>query len=88
MIEEEPAYEYPVPEEPPVTLTKPEPLSGWERFARIRRLIIFLLGVAIMIDALTDRSYVVPELIVGMIMVGVLPIDDFVKSLTRSRRRG
>ena len=87
MIEEEPpAYEYPVVEEAP-TYTVPK-TSPRERFARIRRLVIFILGCAVMIDALWDRQYVVPELIVGMIMVGVLPIDEFIKTMRSPRRRG
>jgi hypothetical protein len=76
-------YEYPIPE--PVTYTVPK-TSPRERFSRIRRLVIFILGCAIMIDALWDRQYVVPELIIGMIMVGVLPIDEFIASLRRKPR--
>jgi hypothetical protein len=68
-----------------------EPLEPtWYRtgFPMIRRVVIFLLGVAVMIDALWDRQYVVPELIVGMIMVGVLPIDEVLKSMMARRRKG
>jgi hypothetical protein len=68
-----------------------EPLEpSWYRtgFPIIRRVVIFLLGMAIMIDALWDRQYVVPELIIGMIMVGVLPLDEVLKSLTSKRRKG
>jgi hypothetical protein len=63
---------------------------SWFRtgFPFIRRLVVFLLGVAIMIDALWDRQYVVPELIIGMIMVGVLPLDEVLKSMMSRRRRG
>ena len=53
----------------------------------VRRIVVFLLGVAIIIDALWDQDFVVPELIVGMIMVGVLPVDEFVKSFQTRRRR-
>lgn len=56
-------------------------------FPYIRRMVVFCLGVAIMIDALWDRQYVVPELIIGMIMVGVLPIDETLKSLAKRRNR-
>ena len=56
-------------------------------FQLARRLIIFALGAAIIIDALTDKQYVVPELIIGMIMVGVLPLDDFAHLLRRNGRR-
>jgi hypothetical protein len=79
-------YQYQYPLEEPVTYTKPRTTNPRERFANIRRLVIFVLGVAIMIDALWDRQYVVPELIIGMIMVGVLPIDDFIRSFQRKPR--
>lgn len=79
-------YQYPAAEEESVHYAKPK-IDPRSNFAQIRRLVIFILGVAIMIDALWDRQYVVPELIIGMIMVGVLPIDDFIRSL-RGRRRG
>ena len=82
MIEEEPEY---TPDELPTY--RPPKISPRERFNVIRRIIVFALGVAIMIDALWDRQYVVPELIIGMIMVGVLPIDEAIKSMTASRRR-
>ena len=65
-----------------------EPALFTEHFAWVRRLVVFLLGVAVIIDALWDRQYVVPELIVGMILVGVLPIDEVIKSSTSRRRRG
>ena len=55
----------------------------WWQF--LRRVVIFALGVAIIIDALWDQQYVVPELIVGLIMTGVLPLDDLAHLV---RRRG
>lgn len=57
-------------------------------FPIIRRSVIFLLGVAVMIDALWDRQYVVPELVIGMIMVGVLPVDELIGSLAKRRKGG
>jgi hypothetical protein len=68
--------------------TTVEKTSFSDRFAVFRRVIVFLLGMAVIIDALWDRSYVVPELIIGMILVGVLPIDEVIKSMTSRRRRG
>ena len=90
MIEEEPAYQYPAtpPPEPTPTPLAPPGDTARERFSAIRRLVVFILGCAIIIDALWDRSYVVPELIVGMIMVGVLPIDEFITGISKRRRRG
>jgi hypothetical protein len=59
-----------------------------EYFPIVRRIVVFLLGCAVIIDALWDRQYVVPELIIGMILVGVLPINEVVESMTSKRRRG
>ena len=55
----------------------------WPTF---RRIVVFLLGVCVIIDALFDRNYVVPELIMGLILVGVLPLDDLVRLVTHSNR--
>ena len=57
-------------------------------FQLLRRVVVFALGAAVIIDALWDRQYVVPELIVGMIKVGVLPIDEVVESAASRRHRG
>lgn len=48
----------------------------WPIFAAIRHLIVFLLGVLIIIDGLNDATHTIPKLIIGMIMVGVLPLDS------------
>ena len=45
-------------------------------FTVIRHIVIFLLGVLIIVDALANATYVIPKLIIGMIMVGVLPIEN------------
>ena len=50
-------------------------------FAAVRRIVVFLLGCAVIIDALWDQNFVVPELIIGMILVGILPIDEFMASV-------
>jgi hypothetical protein len=52
----------------------------------IRRVVIFGLGVAVIVDALWDQKFVVAELIVGLILVGVLPLDDFMRIVLRARR--
>ena len=55
-------------------------------FVLVRRVVVFVLGAAVIIDALTDKQYVVPELVIGMIMVGVLPLDEFAHLLRRNGR--
>jgi hypothetical protein len=49
--------------------------AWWGRF---RRSVIFLLGVAIIIDSLTDADQALGKLIAGLLMVGVLPIEDLI----------
>ena len=49
------------------------PVTIWPA---VRAVIVFCLGVAIILDALIGRSEVVPKLVVGMVMVGVLPLDS------------
>jgi hypothetical protein len=49
--------------------------AWWGRF---RRSVIFLLGAAIIIDSLTDADQALGKLIAGLLMVGVLPIEDLI----------
>ena len=55
-------------------------------FAAIRRITVFGLGVWIIADALIETESI-PMLIVGMVMVGVLPIDDVIYNAGWHRRR-
>lgn len=55
-------------------------ISYWQAF---RRVVTFLLGVAVVVDALWDQNFVIPELVVGMILVGILPLEDFVRIVRR-----
>lgn len=48
-------------------------------FDVVRRVMVFLLGVAVVIDALVADS--IGELIVGAVMVGVLPLDAALRAL-------
>ncbi len=52
----------------------------WQLF---RRVVVFLLGAAIIIDALWDQKFVAVELVIGMILVGVLPLEDFMRIVMR-----
>jgi len=49
----------------------------------IRRVIIFFLGVAVIVDALIEEDAVTGKLIVGVIMIGVLPLDDLAVLIPR-----
>lgn len=54
-------------------------------FDLVRRLMVFLLGVAVILEALTDES--MPELLIGMVMVGVLPIENLLQGWWRPPHR-
>jgi hypothetical protein len=45
-------------------------------FDAFKRLVIFILGVCIIIEGLYDDGVPVKSIILGMIMVGVLPLED------------
>jgi hypothetical protein len=45
-------------------------------FDAVRRITIFILGVLIIIEALYEESVPIKSIILGMIMVGVLPLED------------
>lgn len=53
----------------------------WGRF---RRVVVFLLGCAVILDSLLEKNTAtVGKLIVGLLMVGVLPLDDLVRLFAR-----
>lgn len=47
----------------------------------IRRAIAFLLGVAVIIDALARDAHVVAELIVGLVLLGYSPFDTVINAI-------
>lgn len=47
----------------------------------VRRVVIFGLGVGVVLDALMADKTNLWELVVGMVLVGVLPLDDVVRYL-------
>jgi hypothetical protein len=49
----------------------------WAFFNVLRRVIVFSLGVVVILESLNDRDDAVAELVIGMVMVGILPLDDF-----------
>lgn len=53
----------------------------WDLFEGFRRIVVFGLGVFIILDALIDdKDKLIPELIIGMIMVGILPVENVISS--------
>jgi len=53
--------------------------------ADIRRAVVWILGAALIIDALASSTDVVPELIIGLVMIGVLPLEDVVMTYAKAR---
>lgn len=54
----------------------------------IRRIVTFLLGCTVIVDALLQTAIHTGELIVGLILIGVLPIDDLLRIFGRTRNGG
>jgi hypothetical protein len=68
-------------------VTERERQSFWRLFESVRRVVVFLLGVLIIVDGLigeTDNQ--VPMLVIGMVMVGVLPLENLVGPWLNKRR--
>jgi hypothetical protein len=60
---------------------------GWEIFAGIKRVVIFLLGVLVIVDSLLGGEDKLSQLIVGSVLVGILPVEDFLGFGSRVRNR-
>jgi hypothetical protein len=55
----------------------------------VRRIGIFALGAAVIIDSLVEKNYPsLGKLIIGLLMVGVMPLDDLLRALTKHRGGG
>lgn len=50
----------------------------WMVFEGVRRIVVFCLGVIIFIDGVVDPEHSVPELVIGMVMVGILPVENVI----------
>lgn len=44
-------------------------------FVVVRQVVCFLLGVALLIDTVVGHTVNVAELVAGLLLVGILPID-------------
>ena len=45
-------------------------------FDTVRRVTTFVLGVVIIVNALNNQEDPVAELVIGMVMVGILPVES------------
>ncbi len=48
-----------------------------------REVVTFALGVAVVLDALLEPHTSVPELVVGLVMIGVLPLERLLAAIGR-----
>lgn len=53
---------------------KPSPL---ERIGPLRRAVLFALGVAVIIDGLVQSGSNTAELVSGLVLLGLVPIDQW-----------
>ena len=52
-----------------------------------RRVVSFGLGVWVIVDSLIEKQVAsVGKLIIGLVMIGVLPLDDLIRVVRRARR--
>jgi hypothetical protein len=52
----------------------------------LRRLVLFVLGVAVILDGLVGASPNVGQLIVGAVLVGIVPVDEMLSDIGHRRR--
>jgi hypothetical protein len=59
----------------------PPPWPAWWWW--VRRVTIFALGACVIVEGLVSAQDRIVELIAGLVMVGVLPLDDLVRTFGR-----
>jgi hypothetical protein len=59
-----------------------------QAWAWFRRVVVFGLGIFVILDAVSSKGNPIAELIVGMIMVGALPLDDVLAQARRVHING
>jgi hypothetical protein len=59
----------------------------WKAFEAIRRVTIFILGTLVIVEGLYDQDVPVKSIILGMIMIGVLPIEDLLPWSKKNEER-
>lgn len=67
----------------PVTYVNGGPIPPW--WVAVRRLVTFVLGVVVIIDALAANHDTVSELLVGVLLLGIVPVDELLGHVRRRR---
>jgi hypothetical protein len=70
-------------------MTAEQKSKFWRAFEGFRRITVFVLGVTIVIFALVDpeSANTVVMLVIGMVMVGILPVENVIDIFRPARRR-
>jgi hypothetical protein len=57
---------------------------GWAKWWQaIREVVTFALGVAVILDSLISGDHSFGELIAGLVMIGILPLDRLIAAIGR-----
>ena len=63
------------------------PAGEWPRVGPVRRFVVFVLGIAIVVDALTgSHANLIAELVVGAALLGVVPVDELLAAMAADWR--
>jgi hypothetical protein len=57
------------------------------RWGPVRRIVVFLLGITVVIDAVLGTGNHIGELVIGAVLLGIIPVDELLDSLSRKFRR-
>lgn len=70
-------------------MTEEQKNRFWKAFEGFRRITVFVLGVAVVLFALIDPDTpnTVAMLVIGMVMVGILPVENVIDLFPRRRDR-
>jgi hypothetical protein len=58
-----------------------------ERFRLARQVTLFVLGVVVIVDGIAGSTKPVAEIVAGLVLVGLVPVDDLLSRLPTYRRR-
>lgn len=59
----------------------------WKVFDAIRRITIFILGTLVITEALYNEDVPIKSIILGMIMIGILPLEDLLPWSRKNEER-
>ena len=60
-------------------------MTGWQA---ARQIITFLLGVAMIIYGAVTQGHDIPFLVTGLILMGIIPVEDWLAARYPVRQRG